>query len=187
MSRASVESSDAHLVRLARSGDPGAFGVLLQRHQNAVYNLAFRLTENRDLANEVCQETWIRAWRGLSSYRGEAAFSTWIYRITVNTAFTWRARRHRHPTIDLDQVAEPELATQSEIPEQVVETADLRRRLRAGLAGLSPALRTVVVMKDIYEWSHQEIAQALGISVAATKVRLHRAHQRLQSRLREGE
>jgi RNA polymerase sigma-70 factor (ECF subfamily) len=185
MSGPHVESSDAQLVQLAQSGDRAAFAALFRRHNSDVFNLAFRLTQSRDLATDVSQETWIRVWRGIESFRGEASFATWVYRITVNTASTWRVRRSRHATVDLSVVAEPEVSDVKELPEQVAENTDLRARISRALAGLPPGLRTVVVMKDVYGWTHQEIAETLGISVTAAKVRLHRAHQRLQSRLRE--
>jgi len=184
MSGYHVEITDVQLVQLARAGDKTAFTALFHRHNSNVYNLALRLTESRDLATEVSQETWIRVWRGLPTFRGDAAFATWTFRITVNTASTWRTRRTRRATVDLADVVEPEVVDSSELPEKVLENAELGRRLHRALASLSPALRTVVVMKDVYGWSHQEIAETLGLSVPATKVRLHRAHQRLQTRMR---
>lgn len=183
MADANVESTDDQLVGLVRSGDHGAFVHLFHRHNGDVFNLAYRLTEDRELAGDVAQEAWIRAWRGMEGFRGEAAFSTWIYRITANTASTWRRRRTRHSYVELDDTVEPAVVDSRQIPETDAENAELRDRLRRALGSLSPALRTVVVMKDVYGWSHEEIADSLGISVTAAKVRLHRAHQKLQVRL----
>jgi RNA polymerase sigma-70 factor (ECF subfamily) len=187
MSGPYVESSDVALVGLAQAGDRAAFTALFRRHNHEIYNLALRLTQDRDSAREVVQETWIRVWRGLGSFRGDSSFSTWSYRITVNTASTWRRRRSSRATVHINEVPEPEVADETQIPDRAAENADLRRRLNHALAELKPGLRSVVVMKDVYGWSHLEIAQALEISTTAAKVRLHRAHQQLQRNLREAE
>ena len=185
MSGSSVElPDDAELAASAVGGDRLAFAELLGRHAGEVYGLAFRLTHDHDLAADVAQETWIRAWRGLSSFRGDAAFTTWLYRITVNTAATARRRRARHPQTPLTEIAEPQDHT-SPAPEGRVDQLELRHRLSQALGQLPPGLRAVVVMKDVYGWSHLEISAALKISVTAAKVRLHRAHQRLQRYLHE--
>ena len=185
MSSSSVElPDDAELVALARKGDRSAFAALLERHGREVYGLAFRLTRDHDLASDVAQETWIRVWRGLSSFRGDAAFSTWLYRIAVNTASTARRRHARHQQTALADVVEPEDHSNPQ-PEGRVDQLELRHRLGQALSQLPPGLRTVVVMKDVYGWSHSEISTALDISLTAAKVRLHRAHQRLQRYLHE--
>lgn len=185
MRKSNVETpDDEELVALAQHGDRTAFGKLVERHGLEIYQLAFRLTRDREMAADVAQETWIRAWKGLHSFRGEAAFTTWIYRITVNTAASARRKHGRHQTADLAEAPEPE-ALESSLPEHNVDQAELRGQLSRALHSLPPGLRTVVVMKDVQGWSHQEIADALEISVTAAKVRLHRAHQRLQRRLHE--
>jgi RNA polymerase sigma-70 factor, ECF subfamily len=187
MSGPYVESSDAALVELAQTGDRAAFTALFRRNNHEIYNLALRLTQDRDTARDVVQETWIRIWRGLGSFRGDSSFSTWSYRITVNTASTWRRRRSNTSTVEIAEVPELEVADGSQIPDRAAENAELRRRLNRALGELKPGLRSVVVMKDVYGWSHQEIAQALEITTTAAKVRMHRAHQRLQRTLREVE
>ena len=109
MSGSSVElPDDVELVELAREGDRSAFAQLLGRHGRDVYNLAFRLTHNHELACDISQETWIRVWRGLSSFRGEAAFATWLYRIAVNTSATARRRNARHQPALLPEEVEAE-------------------------------------------------------------------------------
>ena len=185
MSTTSVEvPDDLELVAAATRGDRLAFAQLLERHGREVYGLAFRLTRDHELASDVAQETWIRAWKGLSTFRGDAAFTTWLYRIAVNTAATARRRQARHQETALTEVVEPEDRTHPQ-PEGRVDQLELRRRLGQALRQLPPGLRTVVIMKDVYGWSHREISSALDISVTAAKVRLHRAHQRLQRYLHE--
>ena len=90
-----VQRSDEELVLLAREGDRAAFSALVRRHQNEVYTLAVRLVADRELAADVAQEAFVRAWRALPKFRGEARFSTWMHRITVNTAWTLRSRAKR--------------------------------------------------------------------------------------------
>lgn len=174
---------EGDLVARAREGDRQAFAELVRLHQDEVYTLAVRLTGDGDIAADVAQEALIRAWRALPRFRGESALSTWLYRITVNTAWTMRRRRRRHQAVPLEAVGDAGLSDGSLSPEMAGEAADLRRRLRAALASLPEAQRAVVVLKDVYGWSHAEVGEALGITVAAAKVRLHRAHRRLQEHL----
>jgi RNA polymerase sigma-70 factor (ECF subfamily) len=181
-----VEAIDeGALLARARTGDRTAFATLVREHQRDVYTLAVRLTEDYDQAADVAQEAFIRAWNGLSGFRGDSSFGTWMYRITVNTAWTWKRRRRRQQTVDLDTLpgVPPELQYRDDIDESLA----LRHRLRAALNELSVGLRTVVVLRDVYGLSHQEIADQLGISTGAAKVRLHRGHRRLQRYLEENE
>lgn len=177
-----VRRDDEGLVAEARQGDAAAFSELVNRHQHEVYTLALRLTSDRDLAADVAQEALVRAWRALPRFRGEARFSTWLHRITVNTAWSQRARarRHRHESIDEVVI---DLRANETTPEDWGEAADLRPRLLAALRELPAGMRAVVVLKDVQGWSHGEIAEALDITVAAAKVRLHRGRRRLRDRL----
>jgi RNA polymerase sigma-70 factor (ECF subfamily) len=186
MSAPRVEPLDeGTLLARARAGDRGAFAALVREHERDIYTLAVRLTEDYDQAADVAQEAFIRAWNGLPAFRGDSSFGTWMYRITVNTAWTWRRRRRRNQTIDLDglEAVPPELQYRDDVDEALV----LRNRLRAALNELPSGLRTVVVLRDVYGLSHQEIADQLGISAGAAKVRLHRGHRRLQRHLEEHE
>jgi RNA polymerase sigma-70 factor, ECF subfamily len=174
------------LLARAQAGDREAFERLIREHQDTVYTLALRLTGNPDEATEVAQQALIRAWRALPRFRGDARLSTWLHRITVNTA--WSRRRHlrRRATVPLEAVPEHPAPPGPDHPETAGELAELRASLRAALNALPPEARVVVVLKDVMGWSHAEIAVELGISVPAAKVRLHRAHRRLQVLL-EGE
>ena len=131
------------------------------------------MVADRELAHDVAQESFVRAWRAIGRFRGDAKFSTWMHRITVNTAFTHRDRRKRTAADPLDVVyREPE--SESLSPERGGESAAIRGPLGDALAALPESLRSVVVLKDVYEWTHVEIAEHLGITVTAAKVRLHR-------------
>jgi RNA polymerase sigma-70 factor (ECF subfamily) len=170
------------LLDRAREGDEGAFSELVRDHQHEVFTLAFRLLGNYELAADAAQETFIRAWRALPRFRGDSALSTWLHRITVNTSWTLgrRAQRHNASTLDEALLMDDSSAPS---PESSAEMAELGGRLRSAVAELPDPQRAVVVLKDIYGWSHAEVAKALDISVTAAKVRLHRARQKLKEKL----
>jgi RNA polymerase sigma-70 factor (ECF subfamily) len=182
MATGEVRPEDGDLLLRARNGDRAAFSELVRAHQDEVYTLALRLVADRDLAADVAQEAFVRAWRALPRFRGEARFSTWMHRITVNVAWSQRRRLVRHRADPLDEgYQEPEARDLS--PERAAESADLRNRLLDALGTLSEPVRSVVVLKDVYDWPHAEIAEHLGISVTAAKVRLHRGRRQLRDRL----
>ncbi len=178
-----VERHDeAELIDRARRGDHQAFATLVRTHQHGVFTLALRIVGNRETAADVAQDALVRAWRALPRFRGDAAFSTWLHRITVNTASTARRRAYRDTGVPLEDVSGG-LEDGGMTPERAGENVDLRGALRDAIADLPRGMRAVVVLKDVYGWSHQEVADALGITVTAAKVRLHRARRRLQTRL----
>ncbi len=174
--------SEAELLLRATDGDHDAIGRLLSIHQDTVFTLALRLVGDRELAADIAQETLVRAWRALPGFRGDAQLSTWLHRITVNTAWTMRKRWVRGETTPLDSLAEMP-AVGGIDPEQAGVDIDLSDRIAEALRQLSPKLRSVVVLKDIYDWSHPEIAEHLDISVTAAKVRLHRGRALLRAEL----
>lgn len=173
------------LIARAQKGDRAAFAALLRAHQDEVYTLARRLVGDPHLASDVAQEALIRAWRALPKFRGDARLSTWLYRITANTAWTHKNRLRRHQGTSLDDHIEVAAPAGPDHPEVAGEIVELRGRLRTALDRLPDAQREVVVLKDIYGWSHAEIAGSLEISVTAAKVRLHRARARLARDLEE--
>ena len=173
------------LVARAQEGDRAAFAALVREHQDEVYTLARRLVGDPHLAADVAQETLIRAWRALPKFRGDAKLSTWLHRITVNTAWTHKQRARRHQGASIEDHLELAAPIDSAHPEFAGEVLELRGRLRLALDRLPEGQREVVVMKDVYGWSHAEIAEAMGISVTAAKVRLHRARARLARDLEE--
>lgn len=177
-----VKPDGEHLLDRARGGDRDAFGELVREYQHEVFTLALRLTGDRELASDIGQEAFVRAWRALPSFRGDAQFSTWLHRIVVNTAWSQRRRARRHMADSIDDIsAVPE--SRAESPEHAAETMDMRVRLLNALDHLSPPVRVVVVLKDVYDLSHKEIADRLGITVTAAKVRVHRGRRRLRELL----
>ena len=185
MAEHGVERGVDDLVDRARSGDQAAFSELVRIHQHEVFTLAVRLVGDRTLAADVAQEAMVRAWKAIGRFRGDAAFSTWLHRITVNAAWTQKTKAKRHQAHDLDFVAEQPETDVRVSPEIAGERAELRAVLRTALDRLPDQQRAVVVLKDVYGWSHRDIADSLSISVTAAKVRLHRAHLRLRDLLKE--
>jgi RNA polymerase sigma-70 factor (ECF subfamily) len=171
------------LVAAARNGDHQAFEELVRVTYADTYTLAHRLTGDEEDARDVVQESYLRAFRGLKRFRGDAQFTTWLYRITANCASTHLGRRARHrhdelvddaPYADLDPTHDPQART---------EANSTRDRLTIALRELPPRLRAVVVLRDVYDLSHEAIAAELGISESAAKVRLHRARKKLREHL----
>ena len=177
----------AEFVHAARGGDRAAFDEIVRRTYVDTYTLALRLTGHQEDARDVVQEAYLRAWKGLRRFRGDAQFSTWLYRITANTAYTALSRRHRHRTVGLEQVADTIDARPEASPDVVAESGAGLQVLADALQQLPDSLRAVVVLKDVYGLSHEAIAEETGISVAAAKVRLHRGRKRLRDLLYNGE
>jgi RNA polymerase sigma-70 factor (ECF subfamily) len=172
------------LVVAARLGDRSAFDELVRRTYVDTYTLALRLTADEEDARDVVQEAYLRAWKGLPRFRGDAQFSTWMYRITANAAYTLVKRRRRHPALALESMLDDPIEHHPDMqPEGVAESIALLDRLSVALEELPPKLRVLVVLKDVYGLSHEEIATELGISVPAAKVRLHRGRKRLRDLL----
>jgi RNA polymerase sigma-70 factor (ECF subfamily) len=171
------------LVALAREGDQSAFEELVRRTHRETYTLALRLLGDEEDARDVTQETYLRAYRGLKRFRGDAQFSTWLYRITANCAATQLGKRQRHRHAELsDDQAIVDLRPEVD-PEARADAAALRSELSGALRALPPKLRAVVVLRDIYDLPHESIAAELGISESAAKVRLHRARRKLREHL----
>ncbi len=170
------------LVRAASSGDRSAFGELVELTYPEAYTLALRLMGNEDDARDVVQDAYLRAYKGIRRFRGDSSFSTWLYRIVANCASTQLTRRGkaRHEELDDAGVADERPDVD---PELRAEGAFERDRVAAALGRLPDRLRAVIVLRDIYDLPHEDIAAELGISEAAAKVRLHRARRKMREHL----
>ncbi len=171
---------EAELVGSAASGDRRAFDELVRRTFVDTFTLARRLTGNEEDARDVVQEAYLRAWKGIGKFRGDAAFSTWLYRITANAAASSVQRGRRHRSEPFADDFEPVDTGAEQMIVQGAESAETLDRIADALDELPAKLRSVVVLKDVYGLSHEAIAEELGISVSAAKVRLHRARRKLR-------
>jgi RNA polymerase sigma-70 factor (ECF subfamily) len=165
------------LVESVKRGEPGAFEALVLQTQRSVYSLVYRIVGNAEDAADVTQDVYLRVWRGLRGFRGDANFSTWLYRVAANAALTYVKRRAR-AGVPMDPLDVPEVPA----PDGAEERADAELLERA-LAILPPSQRAVVVLKDIYGWTCEEIGRQMGTTEGAVKVRLFRARQRLADEL----
>lgn len=175
------------VIDACKAGKPEAFEELIRLTHKDVYSLAYRLVGNPDDAAEVTQETFIKLLRAIKQYRGESKFSTWLYRVTSSVAISsLRKRSRQRLDVSLEEVDWERIpAGDASDPAEEHEKGALRSRLDASLRQLPVGYRTVIVMKDVYGFSLDEIGKQLGITEGAAKVRLFRARQRLKDMLYE--
>jgi RNA polymerase sigma-70 factor (ECF subfamily) len=174
-----ADLDDADLVVRARDGeDVEAFAELVHRHRDRAYRVALRITRHPGDAEDVAQEALVRAWRSLPGFRGEARFSTWLYRIVTNLALNRVERRPRVADVEL-----PDTAVRSDDPAARTEDAERLTAALAALEQLSPDQRACYVLREIEGLSYEELAEVLETSVPAVKSRLFRARQELTAAL----
>src|ERR1700730_6592246 len=155
----------AALVGAAQDGDPAAFDGLGRRTYGDTYALAFRLTSHEEDARDVVQEAYLRAWKSIGRFRGDSQFTTWLYRITANAAYTHVQKRRRQRTTPLDDLHDPTETRLDSSPEIVADSTAGLEDLAAALARLPDTLRQIIVLKDVYDLPHETIAHETGISV----------------------
>lgn len=163
--------SDSHRVARAKRGDAAAFEELITLHAPRLHRMLTRVLGNAADAEEVAQETFLRAWRALDRFRGDARFSTWLYRIAMNEASRRPARDARRPTLALDDahIAIPDLR---DGPPAQAEAAELQAHLERCVADLPASYRAAVVLRDIEGLANEEAAEMLGLELANFKSRL---------------
>ena len=178
------------LVDRARAGDASAFTELVDKYERKIFRLAKHITQNDEDAEDVLQESFMKAYSNLDSFQGQSKFYTWLVRIAVNEALMKLRKRKSDRTVSLDEPHETEedtvtreIAVWEDDPERKYSREELRGILERAVESLKPAFRTVCVLRDIEELSTEETAEALGISVPAVKSRLLRARLQLRERL----
>ena len=174
--------TENELVRAAAHGDEAAFGELVRMYENKAYHLALRMCGNAEDACDVAQDAFLAAWRGLPSFRGDAGFSTWLYRLVSNAAIDHlRRTKHQRSQMSLDD-EEMNLDTPDPAPgpQENAESLDLQRVVQDGLNQLGDDHRTVLVMREVQSLSYEEIARALAIDLGTVKSRISRARSALR-------
>jgi len=186
-----VSADDHHLIAECLKGDQAAFGVLVQRYQDRLYNTVYRLVDNNDDALDVVQDAFLNAYQSLGTFHGDSAFFTWLYRIAVNTAISLKRKRRVMVRIDGGRNGEPtiEPCDSSDLsrPGHALEQAEQERHIRQALARLSPEHRTVLVMKDMEGQKYETMAEVLQVPIGTIRSRLHRARLELRELLEKGE
>ena len=183
-------SNELLLVRAAKAGEMQAFEELVRRYERNVFRIAQHITQNREDAEDVVQDAFLKAYSNLEQFQEQSKFYTWLVRIAVNEALMKLRRRRPERTVSLDQEVQTEedsmpreVADWSPNPEQEYSQAELRDILSKTIQGLPTGFRTVFVLRDVEGLSTEETAEALGISIPAVKSRLLRARLQLRERL----
>jgi RNA polymerase sigma-70 factor, ECF subfamily len=181
---------EAPLVALAKEGDATAFSELVRRYEGKIFRLAQHVTGNREDAEDVLQETFLKAYEHLDQFQGNSKFYTWIVRIAVNQALMKLRRRKSDKSVSLDETIDTgedtvvrEVAAWDEDPEERYTREELGQILDDAVKSLDPPYRSVFVLRDVNELSTEETAEALGLSVPAVKSRLLRARLQLREKL----
>ena len=184
------QNGEGVLVDRARAGDAGAFSELVQQYERKVYRLAKHITQNDEDAEDVLQESFLKAYTHLDSFHGDSKFYTWLVRIAVNEALMKLRKRKSDRTVSLDEPQDTgedlvvrEIAVWEDDPEKKYSRDELAGILDEAVQSLKPSFRTVFVLRDIEELSTEDTAAALGISIPAVKSRLLRARLQLREKL----
>ncbi len=191
----STEDSDVDLVARAQRGDQRAFEMLVIKYQRRIERLIARMVRDVDLVQDIAQETFIRAYRALPQFRGDAAFYTWLYRIAVNTAKKALVGLKRDPLVsesslsgsndDDDETSRVERElTDGSTPESLLATKEIAQTVNAAIEALSPDLRQAITLREIEGLSYEEIADMMNCPIGTVRSRIFRAREAIALRLR---
>jgi RNA polymerase sigma-70 factor (ECF subfamily) len=177
--------SDEELVEACQAGESSAFDLLVARWEDKIRGASYRLLGSEDEARDAAQEAFLKAYKGLSDFKGEAQFSSWLYRIAVNLCRDRLRRRKGKTLVSLEALedAGPVIATREPGAHELVQQLDLRRAVRRAIAELSEEQREVVILKEYQGLTFLEIAQTLDLPVSTVKTRLYRGLGQLRLRL----
>ena len=189
-----VTDLDTTLVERVRGGDKSAFEDLMLRYEDKVYRLAIGMMKNREDALDAVQDAFLNVYRKIDTFRGESAFSTWLYKIALNSVYMKLRSRSRHEQTesldDLEHILDPArvriqmpIRGWSERADDRLLRKELAQVLREAVAALPEEYRIIFTLREVEELSNQEVADILGLSLAATKTRLHRARLFLRQSL----
>ena len=180
-----TREQEAMIVRKVLQGDVNAFEKLVTEYERAVYAIAQRMTGNAEDAADMTQETFIKAYNSLASFRGDSKFSVWLYRIANNVCLDFLRSKNRRPTVSLStedddgEETQLDIADESSSPELLLESSLTRDAVRRGLDSLPPDYKQILLLREIQGLSYEEIAAALGIESGTVKSRIFRARKRL--------
>ncbi len=185
----SSQSSDKKLVKRVQRGDKGAFDLLVLKYQHKIVNLVMRYVRDPELALDITQEAFIKAYRALPRFRGDSAFYTWMYRIAVNTAKNHLAAQRRRPInveLDLQDPEQYDLHAKlkdTDTPEALTLSHELRDTVERAIAGLPEDLRTAIILRELEGMSYEEIAQTMECPVGTVRSRIFRARDAISKKV----
>ena len=180
-----MEKQEQQWVEAARQGDQSAFEQLVRLYEKRVLALTTRMCKNPADAEEAAQEAFLSAWQGLPFFRGEASFSTWLYRLASNACVDLLRRERRRqsaagPSLN-DEEARLEVPDTAPSPQEQAERSELRQQIEAGLQALTPDHRQVLILREMHQLSYDEIAQTLDVDVGTVKSRINRGRKQLRN------
>ena len=186
------KQDDSQWVELAKTGDTVAFDKLVELYHSRIYTLTYQMTSNREDAEDLTQEIFVKAFEALPRFKGRSSFYTWLYRIGINKTINYRKKRNRHRPLSLDAMEQEvkqderyhDLSSKGS-PLRNLSLSELQLKLNEAMQGLSEKHRTVVVMHDMQGIPHDEIAKVVGVSVGTVRSRLFYARRQLQADLGE--
>ena len=182
-----MEDNDVVVVARARNGDDDAFRLLVERHSRAIFRLAFRMTGSEQDAEDVVQETLLRAYKNLDGFEERSHFGTWVHRIAVNCSFDWIRKHRKREEFSVDaepeEVLMPENTGPRSTSDKVLFEMDVRRRIELELGKLSALERSAFVLRHYEGMSIEEIARALGLQSSAAKQSIFRAVRKMRRAL----
>ncbi len=175
---------DHRLISSCLEGDTAAFGVLVTRYQDRLYNTVYRLVANAEDARDVVQETFLSAYQSLAAFKGDSLFFTWLYRIAINNAISMKRKQRAvlrlTSGLETGAVAEPADRSEATQPGRAMEMAEDERRVHRALNRLSAEHRTVLVLKDMEGRKYEEMAEILEVPIGTIRSRLHRARMEMR-------
>ena len=179
---------EREIIERVLGGDNNAFSLLVEKYQTKVYNLALRMCGNEEDAFDLSQEAFVRAWRGLSGFQFESAFSTWLFRLTSNICLDFLRAKKRRPTVSMtmsgdDEETQIDLPDPGKNPEEAAIAAEDRRLLMDALNSLPADQRQIITLRAINDLSYTEIAKILNLQEGTVKSRLSRARTALRKKL----
>ncbi len=183
-----MSADDRRLIAASVKGDTAAFGELVRRYQDRLYNTIYRLLDNADDAQDVVQDAFVSAYQSLEGFKGDSQFFTWLYRIAVNTAISHKRRQRLTLSIDAGRNGgarvEPLDTSDASRPGHALERAEEERRVQQALNRLSAEHRAVLIMKDMEGQKYEAMAAILGVPIGTIRSRLHRARIELREELK---
>ena len=180
-----MELNEKKLIERASGGDPSAFNRLMEMHEKRMYAVALRMCANREDAQDCLQEAMLRVFRAIGGFKGQSAFSTWVYRITMNTCLDELRKKKNRQNTSLDNLLDQGWSPSDgeNVPEKQAMLSETRRQISSAIQELPEDMRAAVVLRDVHGFAYDEIANALDTNVGTIKSRISRGREKLREKL----
>ena len=180
-----MEFDERDMIERASRGDAAAFNHLMAQHERRMYAVALRMCGNREDAQDCLQEAMLRVYRAIGGFKGQSSFSTWVYRITMNTCLDELRRKKNRQNTSLDNLLDMgwSPADESNAPEKQAMRSELRRNLNRAIQELPEEMRSAIVLRDIRGFAYEEIADMLNVNIGTIKSRISRGREKLREKI----